>query len=274
MPLLETETDEKGRLMPRRDLNWLGAGWPALRTRFATHAAWSVADVPGALGDAHAAAKQLAVNSLASVIMLNRGGRFETRRLPAEVQWSTVFGLSVADFDGDGSEDLFLAQNFFDMRVEEPRLDAGRGLWLRGDGKGNFAAMSAQDSGVMIHGQQRGSAVGDFDEDGRPDLVVMQAGAETKLFRNERARPGLRVRLKGPPGNPAGIGATVGLKFGSRTGPVREIHGGSGYWSQDSATVVLAMPENPTSIVVRWPGGKLTTTAVAAGAREMSISME
>ena len=272
--LVETETDGKGRLVPRRDLAWLGAGWPALRARFATHAAWSVVDVPAALGDARASAKQLSVNALASVLLLNRGGRFETRRLPVEAQWSPVFGVSVADFDGDGSEDLFLAQNFFDMRLEEPRLDAGRGLWLRGDGKGNFAAMSAQDSGVKIHGQQRGSAVGDFDQDGRPDLVVMQAGADTKLFHNERARPGLRVRLTGSTGNPSGIGATVSLKFGSRTGPVREIHGGSGYWSQDSAVVVLATPENPGSIVVRWPGGKVTTSAVPAGSREINVSME
>jgi enediyne biosynthesis protein E4 len=272
--LLETEADEKGGFVPRRDLNWLGAGWPALRSRFATHAAWSVADVPRALGEARASAKQLSVNALASVILLNRGARFETRRLPVEAQWSPVFGVSVADFDGDGSEDLFLAQNFFDMKPEEPRLDTGLGLWLRGDGKGKFAAMSAQESGMRIHGQQRGSAVGDFDEDGRPDLVVMQAGANTKLFRNERARPGLRVRLKGPPGNPSGIGATVGLKFGPRPGPVREIHGGSGYWSQDSAVVVLATPENPDSIVVRWPGGKVTTSVVPAGAREVSVSLE
>ena len=272
--LLETETDESGRLVPRRDLNWLGAGWPALRTRFATHAAWSLADVPAALGESRTAARQLSVNTLASVLLLNRSGRFETRRLPAEAQWAPVFGVSVADFDGDGREDLFLAQNFFDMRVEEPRLDAGRGLFLRGDGRGDFTAMSAQTSGVLIHGQQRGSAVGDFDEDGRPDLVVMQAGAETKLLHNERARPGLRLRLKGPSGNPSGIGATVGLKFGSRKGPGREIHGGSGYWSQDSAVVVLATPENPGSVEVRWPGGKVTSGNVPAAAREISVSMD
>ena len=272
--LLETETDETGRLVPRRDLNWMGAGWPALRTRFATHAAWAGADVPGALGEARVSARQLTVNTLASVILLNRGGRFEMRRLPAEAQWSPVSGVSVADFDGDGSEDVFLAQNFFDLRPEEPRLDAGRGLWLRGDGKGNLAAMSAQESGVKIYGQQRGSAVGDFDEDGRPDLVVMQAGAATRLFHNQRARPGLRVRLKGPSGNPSGIGAVVGLRFGSRAGPVREIHGGSGYWSQDSAVAVLATQENPGSIVVRWPGGKVTTGAVPAGAREISVATD
>jgi len=38
----------------------------------------------------------------------------------------------------------------------------------------------------------------DFDGDGRLDLAVSQNAAETKLYKNVAARPGLRVRLKGP----------------------------------------------------------------------------
>ena len=79
----------------------------------------------------------------------------------------------------------------------------------------------------------------DFDGDGRVDLAVTQNGAETKLYQNVGAKPGLRVRLAGPPGNPDGIGATMRPIFGQRMGPAREIHGGSGYWSQDSAVQVL-----------------------------------
>ena len=45
------------------------------------------------------------------------------------------------------------------------------------------------------------------------------------------------------PGNPAGIGAAIRLQFKSGMGPVREMHSGSGYWSQDSAVTVLATPE-------------------------------
>jgi hypothetical protein len=191
--------------------------------------------------------------------------------LPAEAQFAPVFGLSVADFDGDGQEDVFLGQNFMAMRLEEPRLDAGRGLWLRGDGAGRFAPVPGQASGVAIYGDQRGSALGDFDGDGRVDLVVAQNSAATRLFRNETGRPGLRVRLHGPPGNPLGIGAVVRLQFDARSGPAREIHGGSGYWSQDSVVPVLALPSAPTALWVRWPGGRVTTSPIPAGAREVLV---
>ena len=137
--------------------------------------------------------------------------------------------------DGDGNEDVFLGQNFFATQPETPRLDAGRGLWLKGDGRGNLTPVPGQESGVKVYGEQRGAALADYDGDGRVDLVVTQNGADTKLFHNVSARPGLRVKLKGPPGNPQGIGAQIRLVFGRRSGTVREIHAGSGYWSQDSA---------------------------------------
>jgi hypothetical protein len=57
-------------------------------------------------------------------------------------------------------------------------------------------------------------------------------------------------------------------------GPLREIHAGSGYWSQDSAVQVMSVPENPVAIWVRWPGGKVTMTAIPAGAREVQIDRE
>ncbi|PYK97263.1 MAG: hypothetical protein DME19_16945 [Verrucomicrobia bacterium] len=94
-----------------------------------------------------------------------------------------------------------------------------------------MSAVSGQESGVKVYGEQRGAALCDYDGDGRVDLVVTQNGAQTKLYHNVGARPGLRVRLKGPAGNPRGIGAQLRLMFGPRPGPVRELHAGSGYWS-------------------------------------------
>jgi hypothetical protein len=157
------------------------------------------------------------------------------------------------------------------MRKEIPRLDAGTGLWLRNDGKGNLRPLAATDSGVAIWGEQRGCAVADFDADGRIDLAVSQNGAATKLFHNEQAKPGLRVRLKGSIGNPDGIGASVRLKYGDGMGPAREIHGASGYLSTDGVVAVLGMRAPPTHVVVRWPGGKLTEQPVTAGAREVVV---
>src|SRR4029079_17386752 len=126
----------------------------------------------------------LEARSLESTIFLNRGDRFEARSLPAEAQFAPAFGICVADFDGDGSDDVFLSQNFFGVRPDTSRYDAGRGLLLRGDGRGGFAAVSGQQSGLMIYGEQRAAAAADYDRDGRIDLAVTQVGAETKLYRN------------------------------------------------------------------------------------------
>ena len=197
---IEAEFDPvEKKVVPRENLTLLAPAMPFLRAAFPTHASFRKASVNEMLGGRFNSAKELNAVTFATMVFLNRGDRFEAVRLPVEVQWSPVFGVSVADIDGDGADDIFLAQNFFATRKEIPRCDGGRGLWLRNDGKGNFTAMRGEECGVMIYGSQRGSAVGDFDEDGRVDLLVAQNGSETKLFHNERAKVGLRVRLKGPP---------------------------------------------------------------------------
>jgi enediyne biosynthesis protein E4 len=273
--LIEAHRDPQlGKLVQRRDMSYLASGLPLLRTRFKTHAAFSEADFVTVLGEQPARVPHLSASTLATTIFLNRTNRFEPHLLPDEAQFAPVFGVNVADMDGDGDEDIFLAQNFFVMRPDEPRLDAGRGLWLKNDGKARFSAVPGQQSGVVIYGEQGGSAVGDFDGDARVDLVVAQHRGETKLFHNERAKPGLRVRLEGPSGNPHAIGATVWLSFGPQNGPAREIHGGSGYCSQDTLVPVLGTPTLPTAINVRWPGGRVTTNQVPPGSREVRVKAE
>jgi hypothetical protein len=208
---------------------------------------------------------------LATTVLLNRGGRFVPAHLPREVQFAPAMGVCVADMDGDGNEDIYFAQNFFPVNPEASRMDAGRGLWLKGDGKGGFTAVQGQESGILVYGEQRGCAVGDFDSDGRTDLVTTQNGAATKLYRNVGAKPGLRVRLKGAAGNEHAIGATLRLRFGDRQGAAREIHAGSGYWSQDSVVQVMSTPEEPTQIWIHWPGGSETTSDVPKGAKEVWV---
>ena len=79
------------------------------------------------------------------------------------------------------------------------------------------------------------------------------------------------MRLIGPAGNPTGVGAQIRLQYGERKGPVREVHAGSGYWSQDSAAQVMGGAEIPARIDVRWPGGKTTSAPVPQGAREIAV---
>jgi hypothetical protein len=205
------------------------------------------------------------------MVFLNRTNYFEPHALPREAQFAPAFSVNVADFDGDGHEDVFLSQNFFANQPEIPRYDAGRGLLLRGDGMGGLEAVSGDESAILVYGDQRGAAIADFDQDGRVDLAVSQNGAATRLFHNVSGKPGLRVRLIGPAGNPDGIGAQVRLMFGDRAGPVREVHGGSGYWSQDSTVTVLSVPEAPAAIWVRWPGGRITSTPLTQQSLEITV---
>ena len=257
------------KVVPWRARDAVARSLPAVLEQFTTYRAFgaaSVAELPG-----FRAARELQVNTLDTMVFLNRGDRWEARALPVEAQFAPAFGLAVADFDGDGNEDLVLAQNFFGSEIETSRCDAGRGLLLRGDGEGNFRALPGQESGLVVYGEQRGAAVADFDGDGRADLAITQNRGSTKLWRNTQGRPGLRVSLRGKAANRHGIGGVVRLKFGERWGPARELHAGAGYWSQDSATLLLATPAGPSQIEVRWPGGKTTTTAVPESAKEISV---
>lgn len=256
---------------PDRMLDAVNRGVPRLGERFPTHEAWANAGVDDLLGDECANAQYHEAVWLESTLLLNRGDHFEVRILPKEAQFATAFAVCVADADGDGNEDVFLSQNFFGVDLDTSRLDAGRGLWLRGDGHGNLSAVRGQDCGVMVYGEQRGAAVSDYDGDGRVDLVVTQNRSETRLFRNVGAKPGLRLRLAGPPGNPCAIGARVQLRCGTHTGPAREVRAGSGYWSQDSLTLVLGTPAPPTAVQVHWPGGQITESPLPPNAKEVLV---
>jgi hypothetical protein len=264
---------EMGGYVPERRLEAIAEVMPFLRGHYPTHQAFANAGVEEILRDVKPQVPYVEANWLESTVFLNRGGKWEPRILPPEAQFAPAFAVVVADYDGDGKEDIFLSQNFFAEGPETSRCDAGRGLWLQGDGHGGLRAVPGQESGVMAYGEQRGAAVADFDGDGRVDLVVTQNAAETRLFRNVRARPGLRVRLKGPPGNRFGYGAQLRLKHGEQFGPVREVHGGGGYWSQDSPVQILCGEKSPHQIWIRWPGGKSFTVDVPPSAAEVEISI-
>ncbi len=258
--VVESEV-EGGRWLPVRDLEVMSRVMPWVREKYGKHRAYAEATVEEVLSGKKAEMRE--VEWLETSVFLNRGDHFELKRLPAEAQWAVGYGVSVGDADGDGREDVFLAQNFFGVGTQESRSDGGRGLWLKGDGKGGFTAVDGSVSGVKVYGEGRGTALGDFDGDGRLDLLVGENGGETRVYRNESAKVGLQVRLEDGMGR---YGAKVRVEYvGGRKGPARETHSGSGYWSQEGRVVVMGLEEPPVAVEVEWPGGKKTRAEVVGG---------
>lgn len=262
-----------GKRVPWDSFQVLSRMMPSLRGRFQTAREFAMAGIEEVMGEFYDSMTSYRVATLKSMVFLSNPSGFKAVALPVEAQFSPVFGVAVADFDGDGHEDLFLAQNSMEEDSGETRQDAGLGLVLRGNGKGEFKAVNPKSSGIRMHAGQRAVAVCDYDQDGRPDLAVTQFHAETRLWKNRIAKPGLRLTLKGPVQNSQAIGAQVALvdSNGSK-GVIREVKAGTGYRSQDSATLILPNPEQAPSIWIRWPRGKEMTLSLPPFAKEIQVT--
>lgn len=269
--LVETEfSAERDGYIPRRSLTTLSQAAPRLNELYPSHASFGAARLPEMLKPLGASVAEVNASTLATTVFLNRGEFMEAVPLPREAQLAPVGGLGVADLDGDGRQDIFLGQNFFALRPEVSRVDAGCGLVLVGDGRGGFRAASPSQSGIFLLGESRGVAVGDFNEDGRSDLVVAQNGTTTRVLLNNRTGPpGLRVRLWAGAGNPSGYGATVL----DAAGAAQQVAAGSGYWSQDGAAVTIRNP-GMEPITIRWAGGRTNSYQIPEGSSEVLIRVD
>lgn len=184
--MIEAYREPGGKMVPWREKTFFADSLPWLEGKFPAHASYAAASMTEILGDYGSKGSSVRTTTLASTMFLNRGAKFEVVALPREAQFTPVYGIAVADFNGDGFQDLALAQNFFGTREQDGPLDAGRGLLLTGSTGGKMIPMSGMESGVIAYGEHRGIAVVDFDNDGRPDLVMGQNGTETKLFKNQK----------------------------------------------------------------------------------------
>ncbi len=271
---LETYHDAgAGGYVPRRGLYELHRAIPSITRYVSSHREFAASSLADILGRNVDEIPSKMINTLAHMVFISNEGTFHGTELPAEAQFSAGFYAGVADFDNDGNEDIFISQNLFAVRPLTPRLDAGRGLWMRGNGRGEFSSVPGTESGIKLYGEQRGAALGDFNGDARVDLAVSQNDGETALYANRAPRSGIRVRLRGPDDNRNGIGARLRVVYrdGSK-GPLREVQTGSGYLSQNSTTQVLGLASEPDGIEVAWPDGVMQFMRVKEGAVNVELS--
>src|SRR5256886_17632882 len=109
---------------------------PAVRLNPGTFAAYANASLHDVLGRGLEGAQHLQAATLDHTVFFNRGGTFQGVALPPEAQFAPAFYAGVADFDGDGHEDLFFAQKLFSPEIGTRGYDARRGPPLPRPGRG------------------------------------------------------------------------------------------------------------------------------------------
>jgi hypothetical protein len=260
MQLIEAEFEDQ-TLFPVRGKSCSTRAMPFLADKFDTFrefASASLADIytPDCLDEAH----RFAATSLESGVLFNDGsGRFTFAPLPRLAQIAPGFGAVVADLDLDGAADVYLVQNFYTPQPETGRMGGGVSLLLSGDGRGGFAPVSPDASGLVVPGDAKSLTTADVNGDRQPDLVVGINDAEVETFVHDGSPAGepLVVRLAGPRGNSLAAGARMTVHQSDGTRQSFEVYSGGGYLSQSSRDIYVTAPTGVAieSITVRWPDG-------------------
>ena len=175
---------------------------------------------------------------LGTLFLENLGkGRFAYRLLPERAQMAPVYGISVADLDGDGNPDALLTGNRTDTETLGGYLNGSIGTVLMGDGRGGFRNIEVDKSGFNTPGDARGIA--QLLSDNGMDFLVGNNDNKLQRFTLETS---LNTMIL----DPNDIYALIKM----RNGKVfkREFYFGSGYLSQSSR--MFQYPKDAISVSV------------------------
>ncbi len=252
---------EKDALVPIRGKSCSSLAMPFIKDKFQTYSAFAKASLSEIYSPEKLdSVQKFSATVLDSALLRNDGkGHFTVEPLPWLAQIAPSFGVVVAELNGDTAPDVVLAQNFFTAQVETGRMAGGLSLLLPGNGKGGLDTAWPDQSGIAEPGDAKSLTVADLNADGRPDLAFGINNRPMDAFISKGAARGqfVTVRLRGPAGNPNGIGALVKLTTATGAPQTAEVHAGSGYLSQSPADLTFGLGDAKEieSITVRWPDG-------------------
>lgn len=180
----------------------------------------------------------------------------------AWVGWMTKF----LDYDNDGWLDLIITNGHSQDNAHQVEKDRSypQPMLLYHNEQGNMfqqaRALDAPEAANRFVG--RGGSVGDYDNDGRVDILLVDEEGAPKLLHNESKSDGhwLGIRLVGTKCNRDGIGARVLVTAGGKTF-LRDMQLAGSYLSAHDPRLHFGLGKGSRieKIVVRWPNGQVDT---------------
>ncbi len=152
---------QRGALFPLRGRECSSNQMPFIKKKFPSYHDFASADLESVYGEENLEnALHYSANNFASSYLENQGdGTFVIKPLPRPAQMTAIRNILPADLNADGHLDLIISGNIYGFEVETPRQDAGYGLLLTGDGRGNFQALLPHESGLYIEGEVADAAL-------------------------------------------------------------------------------------------------------------------
>ena len=193
-------------------------------------------------------------------------GVFTDSTYPSRLAVLTVpfggWGAGAYDLNNDGWKDLFVAASdvmdnaelFSSRKFRQPNQ-----VYVN-QGNGTFSTAAGNGQTPRAH---RGCAFGDFDNDGRVDVVVtsLNEGVELLLNRTEPRQHWLDLLLTGTRSNRDAIGAMIRLTTPSGLAQSNHVTTSVGYASSSSRRVHFGLGKETKAaqVEIHWPSGATQT---------------
>ncbi|MCU0358448.1 MAG: CRTAC1 family protein, partial [Cyclobacteriaceae bacterium] len=186
-----------------------------------------------------------------SLLMNDGSNYFSDQAKAAGVNdYGMGWGVTCFDYNNDGLTDIYI-NNEFNFSPYPNRL-------YRNNGNGSFTDVAV---GTALENRKSGfgSATADFNNDGLPDLVVVNnSDLSIRIFRNaeSNANRWMALNLVGTTSNKFAAGAHV-FVYANGTVYRDVVKAGSGWYSQNSYRMHIGLGANQRidSLVIRWPDG-------------------
>ena len=189
------------------------------------------------------------------------------------------WGVGFVDIDNDGRLDLFVANGHVYPQVDGhgigTRYMQRKQLFRNVDGRTFRNVTDEVGGGLLVEKSSRGAAFGDYDNDGRIDVLVTNINDRPTLLHNESAGGHwVTFRLVGTKSNRDAIGARVIVTAGGRRQTV-EVRSGGSYMSHNDlrAHIGLGDAVRLDRVEIKWPSG-LTETVGGLAADRFYVARE